>query len=319
MRVLTPVLIMLLVCGVTGLYLLTSPDNVLNDETSNQVHSLAAPNALGWEDLPHALGALASSSIKRDQVADRISDDATPASRYLEGLLRAAKGQTIEAERLFDSIPVTDIPGPYLYAPYRLKESLGRDASTYVVPLAAAARQGELPDLVAARVLARTGDLVTAIEHYLASDPARWTSYDIDSFALLLLHDGVAPDARLSINGALAAGRLSEEMETALREVVKSPVARLDLASMVSPAQARMAGRVIAQNRASFRSGDYRDLLARYDLADRLRIDDETLLLLFMAAVAVGDEQRVAGWGLELNRRYPDPETTEWIRQLRNS
>lgn len=247
-------------------------------------------------------------------------------TQYLRGLVQLGQGDSTGALRTFRSIPVEAIPAGHLYAPYRLQGELRpTESNPFRLPLILAAERGELPPLIAARVLAKEGNPQQALAGYAQSDPAVWTSYDLGLFPFLLGHSGLERDTRTMLFAALRAGRVKPEHRDTLQSLASgrpsTAVSKSFKTLLKSDPESReLAGRVAIrqlEHRRKFLARQYAELLQEHAASDAVAQPDETVLLLTLSAARQLDRPALDRWSQELKRRNPQPEVDQWIKNLR--
>lgn len=280
---------------------------------------------------PQIVPTLEGSCAQPSHAAAALAATATVAATnaptlYLRGLVQLGQGDSSGALRTFQTIPVEAIPAAHLYAPYRLQGELRPTQNNpYRAPLVRAAKHGELPPLIAARVLAREADPQEALAHFVQSDPAAWTSYDLGLFPLLLRHAGLERDTRTMLFAALRGGRIKPEQRDAVRSLASEKAPTVASASFKTllksdPESRELAGRVAIHQlelRRKFLAREYGELLKDYAASDAVAQPDETVLLLTLSAARQLDRPALDRWSQELKRRNPQPEVDQWIKNLR--
>ena len=75
----------------------------------------------------------------------------------------------------------------------------------------------------------------------------------------------------------------------------------------------------LLETRKLFLQRDYKSLLAEYRDADPLVLPTESVMMLFLSAVELGDRLESDRWGQELKRRHPTQEVINWVTELKTS
>ena len=233
------------------------------------------------------------------------------------------------ARSTFRRIPADKLPADFLYAPYRLQQQLAPgEPNEYRDPLLRAVHAAVVPALIRARVLAAEGDLGPALEAYAKTDPADWTSYDLQSFRLLRLHAGYAGETGTMLLAAIKANRMAEKLRAPVAALLRAagggPAAGAFDPQLTQLLQAQPALRAAVtagivrqlQLRQKFIRRDYAGLLADHAGTAPASLGDETVLLLVLAAASERNPTAWAVWSQELRRRYRDPEVEKWLHSL---
>jgi hypothetical protein len=276
---------------------------------------------LTWSQLDQVSQNTGGSHAKIEHDIQRIGRNATPASRYLRGLLHLSLGSAEAARNDFSGLEVEGIPARYLYAPFRLEEALGdSDGNPYLKRLRREALKGGLDGLQRGRILSRTGDFEDSLEGYLASDPAKWRAYDVESFRLLIAQ----PALESSVHHLIEAGkdRMNPVVLTSatylLAENGLSDAERRTVEKLVHGDKelAIAAVRQVIEARRAFVERRFDSLIQSNVGRSPVMAGDELCLLLFVSAVATNNRLEADRWGQELGRRFDDEETRTWIRSL---
>lgn len=282
---------------------------------------------LAWSDVAPTADAALADTFVRDRIAAETSAIKSTPLAYLRGLLLLAQNKPAAALESFSAIPPAEIPLDLLYAPYRLHGDLRRDTpNPFAARLREAARRGEPGPLVAARVLAAEGAAREAVENYLKTDPARWTSHDIGLLGVFLAHDAHRATVSALLQAALRGGRVQERLKPPLLRTLASAAAHEHAVPLgVKEAMLRdpevrdalVAGAAAQlEARRLFRSGKDAELLAAHAGRPSDNASDELLLLLTLSAARHRDRAAFDKWSAALGGRDPRPEVLAWISGL---
>lgn len=297
--------------------------------TDPRVDDLSPLRQLGWADIAATLDGVGRDPSSRDRILAETDDSAPVPVRYLRGMLLLAKGDAAAAAAALAKLPAADIPPEHLYAPYRMYAALGRAApNPFRDPIKRAVAAGLTPLIVTARVKGVEGDLAGALPAYLRTDPAQWTSFDLDLFGALRRHAGLAAETTTMIKAALRGGRVPAALAPRLIAFVSVEGERLAaaqlparVAELMGGDAARRAPLVAAVEtqlklRQRFLRRDYSALLASHRNAVDVNLPDETLLLLVLSASHENVPSDFERWARELRRRFPDPSVAPWLHSL---
>jgi hypothetical protein len=285
-----------------------------------------ALNSSTWNEIP-AFFELAEASASARDAAISLIDSSNPASVYLKGLLHLSNQDIATATDAFDKIALSDLPASRIYLPFRLTEAQGKVTNRYATPLRNAALDGFLPPIQTARVGAKIGDLSLALNEYLKSDPATWSTYDLKTFELMLLHDGLKREARAIFTAAVNGTRLRDDIKQSLDNLLDDRNAgEMQMTALMqslednTEAQNSIASALstVYTARSQFVQKEYFDLVYSYEDKDTLSVTDEANLLLFLSSVAIKNRNETNRWGHELKRRFQDKEVKTWINHMMN-
>ena len=288
---------------------------------------LASLAQLDWGDVTVTAEAAMADAFVRDRILAETGALKGGPLAYLRGLLYLARAEPAKALAEFSRAPIAELPVNLLYAPYRLAGDLRPGVENpFAAPLVQAAQAGKLEPLLTARVLVVAAEMKNALEAYMRTDPAKWSSYDLRLFGLMLAHEGHRGAAAAVLEAAYRGGRLPERLRSptlatlgaalqsnrtvppALRELVQTdPQAR---ALFVAGAEKLFAARL------HFLKGEDAALLADYARTDAVETTDEVVLMLTLASARRADRDAFTRWSAELARRYPQPEIITWIPSL---
>lgn len=285
--------------------------------------------SLKWEDIDGFVGADGADPKRRRQVLDLTSGMPGAAAVYLRGLFFLIERQPAKALEAFDTIAADAIPATFLYAPYRLHEYMKpSEANRYREFLLRAAARGEVSPLIQARLQAQEGNLFAALSNYLRTDPALWAGYDIECLRKMANHSGLASEVRKMVAGALKSNRLDREVADELRKIFAPGSANAEarefkrllkeeLVRNGSGAKMAIASAAnLLETRKLFMERNYTAVLERHEKATPMALTTETVLVLFLSALQVGNRLEVDRWGQEIKRRYPFREAIDWVNGL---
>lgn len=295
---------------------------VVMDSLSKHVDSDAV-RAMRWEDI----GPTAESCARHDLTEPTLKASeglSAPPVIYLRGLLKFTLNDTDGAAGEWAKIDVAVIPPDHLYAPWRLSSSRKDPVNRYENALTKAVEENRASPLVRARFHSARSRWREALDAYLLTDPASWSTYEIRTFAAMKLHAPSAHDVEVLMAGALAGGNVPDGLKQDMARLIKSnPVPdREALAGALrsDPAFAKAATKGLAESlalRQAFASNKFGDVVGKVRSADPLQSTDETVLLAFLSAARVKDLPVMETWAAELLRRAPNPKTREWIAAIR--
>jgi len=290
---------------------------------------LSLLDRMRWADVATTLDAIGRDAMARQRAIAGVAASPEAPVRYLRGLLLLAQDDPVGAARTFAAIPAADIPPEHLYAPYRMYEVLGRGPENpFREPMREAVAAGRTSAIVGARVLGREGDLPGALEAFLRSDPAQWSTQDLDLLAALRQHAGLALEAVTMLKAALKGGRVRDSLRQpliALVSVEGERVAAAQWQSRVpeilrgdSPVRQPLLAAVDRQLqlRERFLRRDYAGLIATHHAMDARQLPDETLLLLVLSSARQSATPDFERWSSELRRRFPDRSVATWLQTL---
>ena len=75
----------------------------------------------------------------------------------------------------------------------------------------------------------------------------------------------------------------------------------------------------VLKTRNHFVQGDYGTLVNQYKKAVPTMLSTETVLLLFLSAVWLGETLETDRWGEEIKRRHYTQEVIDWVTELKTS
>ena len=286
-------------------------------------------DALDWQNVDELTQAVGTDSDKIRQVIQLTGGVQNPAALYLKGFVLMITNKPLQALTAFDRLAVKDVPAPYLYPPYRLQRRMRPEApNRYLAALNRAIEAGSLSPLVSARVQAQEGDPYAALSSYLQTDPAQWVAYDVDCIKKIGQHSGLSSEMRRMIVGAFKSGRLSAKVEGPLRQVltletdpaeIRAFKRKLKEELIQDSGKGKLAVSSIKQlleTRKLFVQRDYQTIIDRQRDASPMALPNESVILLFLSSVNLGNRLEMDRWGQELKRRYPNQEVTEWVSEL---
>jgi hypothetical protein len=284
---------------------------------------------LQWEEVNQLLQAVGADAGEIERLARLTEAVHTPESTYLQALLLLLQQQPDQALAAFDALDIQSVPPAFLYAPYRLQQTLRpKDPNPYLTALRESVSENKLPPLVEARVRALDGNLREALRSYLRTDPASWAHYDLESLQRIGTHQGLAPDLRRLIAGALASGRveqaLLEPLQTLARRGAVPPDAEELKAQLRREIETQTpAGKIAVESakkliddRNLFVERKYAELIDAHREAEPIELPTETVLLLFLSSVELKERVEMDRWGQELKRRHGETEVRDWVNQM---
>lgn len=193
---------------------------VVFDSMSKSVNPTAL-ESMRWRDV-----APTAEACKRHGLVDealKVSKSlAPPPVIYLRGLLMFSKDDALSAANEWARIDVAALPPDLLYAPWHLLDSFQTEWNRYEAPLVRAVNENTVSPLIRARYLGGQGDWQEALESYLLTDPSAWTPFDVRIFAILKLHGPCTPDVQALVSGALAGGRVSDQLRGDLARLIRA-------------------------------------------------------------------------------------------------
>ncbi|MBW2411533.1 MAG: hypothetical protein JRF72_17175 [Deltaproteobacteria bacterium] len=288
--------------------------------------------ALNWQDVNELTRRTGTDAAKISQILRLTSVLQHPVAVYTRGFVLMLDNKPQRALDTFDRLSVSDIPGPFLYAPYRLHRQMRPlEPNRYLAPLREAMVAGEISPLIKARVQAQEGDSFAALSNYMQTDPARWVDYDVECLKKIGWNSGLQSEVRRVIAGALKSGRVSAKIDGELRELLtlkpsESEVRAFKRQLKEELIQDSSAAKIavssmnrLLETRKLFLQRDYKSLLAEYRDADPLVLPTESVMMLFLSAVELGDRLESDRWGQELKRRHPTQEVINWVTELKTS
>ena len=290
--------------------------------------TLADVEALQWDDVNQLLQASGSDAGEIERLAQLADDVGTPPATYLHALLLILQQKPEQALATFASLDGQSIPPDFLYAPYRLQQTLQPGSpNPYQIPLRKSVAEGKVSPLIQARMQASDGALRHALRSYLRTDPASWTHYDFESLQRIATHQGLAPDLRRLISGALASGRVQQGLVAPLRQVArggstpdaedfKSQLQREIEAGTPAGQIAIESAKRLLSDRNLFVGRKYAELLAVHQASEPVELSTETVLLLFLSAVELKQQIEMDRWGQELKRRHGEVEVRDWVNEM---
>ncbi len=301
--------------GVAYQWLMPAEQEGAVSTASQFSYDVTTVSSMGWSDVRVAIQAASGSLVATDYAIGLLGETDNPAATYTRALLLLSKGEQVAAHLLFESLDDEEMAPVLLYAPFRTAEQLNKDSQRYLTQLRQAAVDGTLPALIAARILARSGQLELALQNYAGTDPQRWTRYDVGSFRLILMNNGLRDDALKLLSGA--SSRMDEALGSQFAQIdIDTP---LDVGGFASTELGKGASRMAFQTRLLFARGEYQAVLDMHSHLASHQVSNESNLLLFVSAAAANNAVAADRWGLELNRRFSDKETSAWIAQIRDS
>ena len=75
----------------------------------------------------------------------------------------------------------------------------------------------------------------------------------------------------------------------------------------------------LLESRELFVQRDYQKIIDLHRDSSPMALPTESVLLLFLSGVNLGNRLEMDRWGQELKRRYPNQEVTEWVSELTTS
>ncbi len=243
---------------------------------------------------------------------------------YLRATLLLSRERASEAAAIFRSMAPEGLPPDLLYMPWRLLGEMSpAESNPYTAPIAEAAKAGQLPPLLEARVLAAQGLFDKALQSYLRTAPSEWTSLDLADFRIMLTDESTRNEAGTVLLAAFKGGKLSPEMHSAaagllLRKGGDPPKEKLRAFLENNPEAAAAAEKTMASlidDRKMFLEEKFRELTEKHRAAKPESLIDESIILLTIAS-ANSDKESFERWSSELQRRFPQDEVTVWINSL---
>ena len=304
---------------------LTTKDNF------NPQHKLESADlqALRWDEVNQALATIGNDESEIERLTHLAGDVATPPAIYLSGLLLIAQQKPELALAAFHSLSLQSIPVSYLYAPHRLQQVLRPgEQDNYLSALRVAVENNALPTLIKARIQARDGDLSGSFSSYLQTDPARWASYDLESFSRIGSNQGLSVDLARMISGSIASGRVKTGLLPQLKQIANQPVSNSEIAGFEeriknairkNTPEGRVAiesAKMLLRDRKIFISRQYQKLINLYLTSEPVKLATETVLLLFLSSVDQSNLQQAETWGQELKRRHTEAEVKVWVNKM---
>ncbi len=283
--------------------------------------------SMRWVDVGPTSSGFGANGPLRQRFLEETTGATHPPMVYLRGLMLLTDNRPAEALAEFSRADLSEAPVEMLYAPWRLRSTLETDApNPYTDRLVQAAREGTLTPLTAARVLAFTGDRSTALTRYLQTDPAGWTSFDVECFRLLRADEASAAETTGMLMAALRAGRIPAALQPPVARLIRNqpePPAEIG-PKLVRLVQENPEIRALAEkslislleDRRLFLEDKHAELLARHEKTPPGEVIDETAILLVLSASALPDQPAFARWSEELRRRFPQPEVAQWLDSL---
>jgi hypothetical protein len=247
------------------------------------------------------------------------------AAAYVRGIEFLVRGDGVAALAEFDRMTPEEVPGDLAYAPYRLQSTLRPDTqSAYASRILEAIERSAVPKLVAARVLAQEGRLSSSLIAYTVTDPAAWTTHDLECLRSIAQNGALKTDLDRLVWRALSRTGLGREVEAGLISIVRGSDTgimeeRFRRRIATDPEAQRLAGESLEkmrEARALFMERRYEDLLERFGEIAPTGTTTEMATVLFLAALSEKRSPEVYRWGQELKRRHPDPALTAWVANL---
>jgi hypothetical protein len=184
--------------------------------------------------------------------------------------------------------------------------------------------KGDVPRIVAARVLAQEGLLAESLAAYAATNPSSWTGHDLQCLR------GIARDGALKVDldrivwRALTRPRLDSTVEKGLVSLVRNSESsgfeeRFRRRVDTDPNARKIAADSLQQMqeaRSLFMEQRYGQLLDRFGQKAPTQVTTEMSTVLFLSALKLHRVEEVYRWGQELKRRHPDRELADWVAKL---
>lgn len=286
-------------------------------------------NAMRWQELGNIVSELTANPNEIKRVSIILEQTESPVSLYLRALLFLAENEPQSALAVFERIDLGAMPADFLYAPHRLHRSLKPDAPDhYLERLQQAVKENKTSALIRARILAGDGNLELALSSYLQSDPATWAQYDLQLFRNIGSYQGLSIDLARMITGAISSGRVKKDLEPKLKHIARQPGNQSELSAFEQRIKhaikhgtpegqiALASARKLLRDRKIFLNRKYDQLIGLYNAAEPIKLATETLLLLFLSAVDLKQQQQAEVWGQELKRRHADLEVRDWVNSM---
>ena len=247
------------------------------------------------------------------------------AAAYRRGLEMLVRGDAGAALAAFDEMRPEEVPGDLAYPPYRLQSAMRPESrSAYAQPMLEAIAKGDVPRIVAARVLAQEGLLAESLAAYAATNPSSWTGHDLQCLR------GIARDGALKVDldrivwRALTRPRLDSTVEKGLVSLVRNSGSsgfeeRFRRRVDTDPKARKIAADSLQQMqeaRSLFMEQRYGQLLDRFGQKAPTQVTTEMSTVLFLSALKLHRVEEVYRWGQELKRRHPDRELADWVAKL---
>lgn len=282
-----------------------------------------ALQAMRWEDIRPTAESCARHDLTEQTL--KVTEDLTTAPViYLRGLLKFTRNDADGAAGEWAKIDAAKIPADHLYAPWRLASLQKGGENRYEGPLSKAVEETQASPLVRARFQSAHGHWREALDAYLLTNPATWSTYEIKTFAAMKLHAPSSHDIEVLMAGALAGGKVPDCLREDMARLIKgTPVPdREALASALrsNPEFAKAATKGLTESlalRQAFAADQFADVIGKVRSADPLEATDETVLLAFLSAARVKDLPVMETWAAELLRRAPNEKTRKWIATIR--
>ena len=279
-----------------------------------------------WEDLQSLWQSEGEVHEQLKTLLANLPKEVSPPARYFAGLLHLAHNEPLPALECFALVAPTEIPAHYLYAPYRLHATQRPGGpNPYRGHLRKAVEAKQVTPLIRARFMNAEGQLADSLAMYLATDPAQWTSFDLQCINAFLQHAGLAAEAKSMLVAAVSSGRVPSRlqrdisrslsnrspMETAFRQRFTSQT--LNDGELTAAAESLNE---ISRIRTLFVQRKYDELLEEVEQRPALQATHEAVLMCFLSALRLEDRSRAQLWGAELRRRHPEPEAVKWVETL---
>lgn len=286
-------------------------------------------SSLRWEEVSQMASALPNDPSELERITRlAVGSKASPAI-YLGALILFSQKKAEQALITWETLDPSIVPPTFLYAPYRLHQTLRpSDPNPYLPALRKAVSEGKVSALISARIQVRDGELAAALKNYLKTDPADWASYDLVTLQSIGNHEGLAADLSKMVAGALASGRVKSRLAPTLQRIARQPGTQPDLEAFKRNLQRAIdektpegeavieSAKRMLRDRKLFLSRHYKALLKLHLEDEPIELPTETALLLFLAAVDLKEQIEVDRWGQELKRRHNDPEVRDWVNEM---
>lgn len=310
----------------------TSPKNqatgrdVLYVSATGEIAS-GAFSRMAWIDVAPTLAGISRRGLS-GMIAEQLRGNAHPPARYMAGLLYLGESLPSESIAIWATLDASEIPPDFLYAPWRLQRSLDPNvANLYSGLLENAVGQGRVRPLIQARFHVTQQAFPQALEAFLQSDPAEWASVDLRGLYQLNLYGPTRADTRLLIAAALKGEALSDElrqpMTTLLHPTEKQTSTELRAAlgrALRDNPKLRQRALDAATHqlelRQAFATSDFAKVISLGNQVGPEEATNETVLLMFLASSQTGKRAQSSGWAMELKRRFPNQEVSQWVNTI---
>ena len=255
----------------------------------------------------------------------------SPTAVYFKGALELASSRPAEALAHWSGLEWPTIPPDYLYTPWRLHRELHPGETVpFEEHLAVAVAERQVLPIVQARYHCQHTDYRASLEAYFQTDPAQWTTSDIQNFYRFQRFAPLARDSKLLLAGALRGDRVSAKIRGVVAEIERTGNGEADddlKGRLLSALRANPELRQVAVDaakyqldlRKAFGEGRFSDVVKEGETLELESVTDETILLVYLSALVERNEEISEPWGQELRRRFPGEESEQWMARLKES